>query len=235
MQGHVACQPKSVFFWPDPSQSPDVTAVTAAFPEGGGVIIFIFSPRGNPVKYTDPDGRVGEKANSRSKWLKAEGTKQIGQGNFLINAGTNLFAYLLSNNADMVSQGNNLKNKGEINKAKGDLLSEIVRTGAISKIAHHSYQEGHARELGLQTESDIAAKIDSILADPGTQIGIEINRTTNEYTYGFLANDGTLLIYNPSDEKNNGTIFKPSNESYFNRVFIYDFEDIPRYGDTRVY
>jgi hypothetical protein len=57
MQGHVACQPKPVFFWPDPSQFPDVTAVTAAFPEGGEVIIFIFFPRGNPVKYTDPDGR----------------------------------------------------------------------------------------------------------------------------------------------------------------------------------
>jgi hypothetical protein len=57
MQGHIACQPKSVFFWPDPSQFPDVTAVTAAFPEGGGVIIFIFFSRGNPVKFTDPDGR----------------------------------------------------------------------------------------------------------------------------------------------------------------------------------
>jgi hypothetical protein len=43
----------------------------AAFPEGGGVVIFIFFPRGNPVKFTDPDGseyvkpdtRMGQKAH----------------------------------------------------------------------------------------------------------------------------------------------------------------------------
>jgi hypothetical protein len=29
----------------------------AAFPEGGGVVIFIFFPGENPVKFTDPDGR----------------------------------------------------------------------------------------------------------------------------------------------------------------------------------
>jgi hypothetical protein len=29
----------------------------AAFPEGGGVVIFIFLSRENPVKFTDPDGK----------------------------------------------------------------------------------------------------------------------------------------------------------------------------------
>jgi hypothetical protein len=57
MQGYTACQLKPAFFRPDQSQFPGVAAVTAAFPEGGGVVIFIFFPRGNPVKYTDPDGK----------------------------------------------------------------------------------------------------------------------------------------------------------------------------------
>jgi hypothetical protein len=235
MQGHTVCQVKPALFRPDPSKFPAGPVEAAAFPEGSGFVIFIFFPGDNPAKFTDPDGRVGEKAHSRSKWLKAEGTKQITHGNILINAGTNLFAYLLSNSAEIASQRNNIKNKGEINKANGNLLSGIVGTGAISKTAHHSYQEGHAGKLGLQTEADIAEKIDSILTDPGTQIGIEINRTTNEYTYGFLATDGSLLIYNPSDEKNNDTIFNPLDDSYYNRIFSYDFEDIPGYDDTRVY
>jgi hypothetical protein len=34
--------------------------VATAFPEGGRVIIFIFFPRGYPVKFTDPDGRHNE-------------------------------------------------------------------------------------------------------------------------------------------------------------------------------
>jgi hypothetical protein len=54
MQGYTACQPKPDLFRPGPSQFP---AVTAAFPEGGGAVIFIFLSRANPVKFTGPDGR----------------------------------------------------------------------------------------------------------------------------------------------------------------------------------
>jgi hypothetical protein len=60
MQEYLACQVKPALFRPDQSQFPGVMVVMAAFPEGGGVIIFIFFPRGNPVKFTDPDGRTGE-------------------------------------------------------------------------------------------------------------------------------------------------------------------------------
>jgi hypothetical protein len=57
MQGHIACQLKPAFFRLDQLKFPAVTTETAAFPKGGGVIIFIFLSRENPVKYTDPDGR----------------------------------------------------------------------------------------------------------------------------------------------------------------------------------
>jgi hypothetical protein len=54
MQGHTACQPKPALFRSDQSQ---FLGVTAAFPEGGGAIIYIFLSWGNPVKFTDPDGK----------------------------------------------------------------------------------------------------------------------------------------------------------------------------------
>jgi hypothetical protein len=57
MQGHTVCQVKPALFRLDPSKFLAGLVVTAAFPEGGGFVIFIFFPRGNPVKYTDPDGR----------------------------------------------------------------------------------------------------------------------------------------------------------------------------------
>jgi hypothetical protein len=204
------------------------TLKTANSAGSGPVFIRISGFGSNPVKYTDPDGRTGENAYKRGYALKIEGTKQIAQGNTLLNIGTHPLAYLLSNNAEIVSQGEKLIASGEINIAKGNLLIEIVKTGAISKIAHHSYKEEHARKLGLQTEADIVEKIDSILSDPNTQMGIEIDRKTNEYVYGFLASDGSLLIYNPGSEKNNGTIFMPSDKDYFDRNFSYDFEDVPK-------
>jgi murein DD-endopeptidase MepM/ murein hydrolase activator NlpD len=60
MQGHTACQLKPTLFWPD---KPKFPAVTAVFPGRGGFVIFIFFPGGNPVKYTDPDGRLSENAD----------------------------------------------------------------------------------------------------------------------------------------------------------------------------
>jgi hypothetical protein len=54
MQGHTACQLKPTLFWPD---KPKFPGVTAAFPEHGGFVIFIFFPGENPVKFTDPDGK----------------------------------------------------------------------------------------------------------------------------------------------------------------------------------
>jgi hypothetical protein len=63
MQEYLACQIKPALFRPDQSQFPGVTAVMAAFPEGGGTIIFILLYRENPVKYTDPDGRENEYLN----------------------------------------------------------------------------------------------------------------------------------------------------------------------------
>jgi hypothetical protein len=64
MQGHTACQPKPALYRLDQPKFPAGLVVTAAFPEGGGVVIFIFFPRGNPVKYTDPDGREDEPYNN---------------------------------------------------------------------------------------------------------------------------------------------------------------------------
>jgi hypothetical protein len=75
MQGHTACQPKPALFRPDQSR---FQGVKAAFPEGGGVVIFIFFPRGNPVKFTDPDGKKiipGQLANA---WQSIRSTS-IGQ------------------------------------------------------------------------------------------------------------------------------------------------------------
>jgi hypothetical protein len=54
MQGHIACPVKPDLTRPCLSKSP---AGPAAFPAGGGVVIFIFLSRGNPVKFADPDGR----------------------------------------------------------------------------------------------------------------------------------------------------------------------------------
>jgi hypothetical protein len=54
MQGYTACQLKPAHFRLGLSQFP---AVTAAFHGRGGAVIFIFLSRGNPVKYTDPDGK----------------------------------------------------------------------------------------------------------------------------------------------------------------------------------
>jgi hypothetical protein len=54
MQGYIACQVKPALFRPCPSKFP---GVAAAFQGGGGLVIFIFFPRENPVKYTDPDGK----------------------------------------------------------------------------------------------------------------------------------------------------------------------------------
>jgi hypothetical protein len=59
MQGYTACQLKPTLFWPDKPKFPVVTAV---FSGRGGAVIFIFLSRGNPVKYTDPDGRVVQAA-----------------------------------------------------------------------------------------------------------------------------------------------------------------------------
>jgi hypothetical protein len=65
MQGYTACQPKPDLFRPGPSQFP---AVTAAFPEGGGAIFFILLYRGNPVKFTDPDGRADGDVIGPGEW-----------------------------------------------------------------------------------------------------------------------------------------------------------------------
>jgi hypothetical protein len=66
MQGHTVCQVKPALFRPDPSKFPARPVVATAFPEGGRVIILIFFPRGNPVKFTDPDGR--EAWEHTSEW-----------------------------------------------------------------------------------------------------------------------------------------------------------------------
>jgi hypothetical protein len=63
MQGHTACQLKPTLFRPDQLEFQGATAVAAAFPEGGVAIIFIFLPRGNPVKFTDPDGKASKGKN----------------------------------------------------------------------------------------------------------------------------------------------------------------------------
>jgi hypothetical protein len=57
MQGHTVCQVKPALFRPYPSKFPAGPVVATAFPEGSGVIIFIFFSLENPVKFTDPDGR----------------------------------------------------------------------------------------------------------------------------------------------------------------------------------
>jgi hypothetical protein len=85
MQEYLACQVKPALFRPDQSRFPGVAVVMAAFPEGGGVIIFIFFPRENPVKYTDPDGRAdvdefkNMSANDQLDYLK----NQVALGNSL--------------------------------------------------------------------------------------------------------------------------------------------------------
>jgi hypothetical protein len=58
MQRHTACQVNPIYFKPYSFQFPASELKTAAFPEGGGAVIFIFLSRENPVKYTDPDGRI---------------------------------------------------------------------------------------------------------------------------------------------------------------------------------
>jgi hypothetical protein len=60
MQGHVACQQKPTFFQSDPFKFPVALVESVAFPENGGVIIFIFFPGYNPVKHTDPDGIISQ-------------------------------------------------------------------------------------------------------------------------------------------------------------------------------
>jgi hypothetical protein len=60
MLGHTACQVKPALFQSDQPKFPMGPAEVAAFPGRGGFVIFIFFPRENPVKFTDPDGRTPE-------------------------------------------------------------------------------------------------------------------------------------------------------------------------------
>jgi hypothetical protein len=70
MQGHVACQVNSAFFR---LYLPEFPAGSSAFPGRGGFVIFIFFPGYNPVKYTDPDGRL---LRNEDGTLKFEEEKQ---------------------------------------------------------------------------------------------------------------------------------------------------------------
>jgi hypothetical protein len=62
MQGLLDYPLKSAFSRSNPPEFRPVAARTTTAPREAGVLIFVFLPGGNPVKYTDPDGRVDTKA-----------------------------------------------------------------------------------------------------------------------------------------------------------------------------
>jgi hypothetical protein len=67
MQGFVGCPTmiKAAFIRPSRAEFQVVAVAMPASPGGHRVVIFIFWPRDNPVKYTDPDGKADVKPTTR--------------------------------------------------------------------------------------------------------------------------------------------------------------------------
>ena len=182
----------------------------------------------NPVKYTDPDGKTlrdmlglwwnNAKTSVRAGGRQAKGVidtvtgKQTGF-NFYINTWKNLFKTFQEYNE-------NAQNYIDSQNILDNAMPSIPEADR-QLIAQHSYDGLHGPEVNLfdPTVNGIKAKMDEILNDPNTLIGIGIDQGTGNYKYGYLADDGTLIIHNPSaDEK--GTIFHDKN----GRTFFRDFK-----------
>ncbi|QQO10753.1 toxin TcdB middle/N-terminal domain-containing protein [Breznakiella homolactica] len=175
----------------------------------------------NPVKYTDPDGRSNDKGPlgfketwdafvSGSKKARSEIVgKWFGKADFEKNKRGFSFSY-----------NKKLPFGGEINlHIEGGVAPQIPESDK-KEIAQHSYDGGHGPEVNLEnpTVDGIMERIDEILTDPNTEIGIGVDKGTKEPKIGYLADDGTLIIHNPTaDDK--GTAFYDPNGTVFYKDF----------------
>jgi RHS repeat-associated protein len=166
----------------------------------------------NPVKYTDPTG----------KSLKGLLNTAL---NSVKNAAGNYQDAVTGKKSGLEFYKDTWKNMLETFEGYFDNIKNILDGGTPSipegdkdKIAQHSYEEGHGAmyDLDIPTEEGIREKIDEVLTNPDTQVGAR----ERDGAMGYLAPDGSLLIHNPSDEDNKGTMFKPNNpQEYFDKNF----------------
>jgi hypothetical protein len=192
-----------------PPIPPGTASTTSSI--GGKVTFYANSLTGNnPVKYQDPDGReIGHVIKAIVKavggfWLKRAAEDAVGS----------------------------IKNRINESFPQSNTETQIVDTADKNhpmpesdkdKIAAHSFKQGHGKkDLDIPTQKGIREKIDAILRDPETQVGVGLDEKTDNYKYGYLDKDGNLLIHNPSDNGNKGTIFQPNDpDEYFNSNFPY--------------
>jgi hypothetical protein len=118
MQGHVAYQVNPAFFRLYP---PEFPAGSSAFPECGGFVIFIFFPRENPVKYTDPDG----KASILSRLINKGVTAEYDIANEAGKSGISIFRHSLVDMGDLNSVSDVYQYSGK--------TSGFTRSDAYSK------------------------------------------------------------------------------------------------------
>jgi len=169
----------------------------------------------NPVRYIDPDGR----AIATISLLTAATIATVKA--FLAWAGS-LFVAGVTATAIGISIDNVIDNN--FKESSSTPLIEGVAPGVNAipeedkdKIAEHAHDGGHGHEVNLDDPSKqgIKDKIDDVLTNPETQVGVR----KRDNTTGYLAPDGTLVIHNPAVE-DKGTVFTPDNpQEYFDRNF----------------
>jgi hypothetical protein len=197
---------------------PGFTQKTANSTGSAAVFIRISGFGSNPVKYTDPDGRSDDEPKGlietwdvfikNSNKTRSSIIETI-LGNLKINKSSN-----------GVSIDYNRKTPlGEFKLHFGGKIA-VLSESDRKEIAQHSYDGGHGPGVNLDDPSvaGIQLKIDEVLTSPSTIFGVSTDKKTGNDTFGFLAGDGTLVIYNPSAE-DKGTAFYDPNGKYFEDHF----------------
>ena len=99
---------------------------------------------------------------------------------------------------------------------------EAIPEGDKDKIANRAKKRGHGKEVNPKnpTKEGIKEKIDDVLNDPNTEIGRRFN---DDGTVAYKGSDGTIVIHNPNDTINKGSVFKPDDpDGYFTENFPND-------------
>nr|WP_305880045.1 RHS repeat-associated core domain-containing protein [Treponema sp. OMZ 787] len=164
----------------------------------------------NPVKYVDPDGRVAaqlsfkeilkfavKKAAPKAAFAAADGPLPIAE--IIIGIWTIYDIYQLAKTlTDEPGASRDIPEKDK------------------DEIAQHALDGGHGPEINLDdpTKQGIKDKMDEVLNDPDTEVGIRRKDGAKAY----LGSDGTLIIHNPSAE-GKGTMFYDKNGETFKRDF----------------
>jgi hypothetical protein len=176
MQGLMGYLPKPAFTWGNRPRFQDVALTIDASPEGCGVIIFIFWPRDNPVKYTDPDGRIPAFAVAVLKKILIDGGK---------GALASVVGEYASNTLERFLSGEGISSfKPQTSEFGGYGMAALrgFAQGALS---------GGAASLGPVKETASTGRIGSGIATAfTTMVGSGVTRVTENFATGKNISDG---------------------------------------------